>query len=276
MLLEFPSMLLLIIIHTNIKSYYPTIKVGFFFENLFGGLKYVSYLCPLNYFNMKNIYVLPTNKPSRLCILSDGILQLKKIPYLKSYPRLSLTNQHIYITSDEEIKLGEYGKLSTNHIWRFNEAKLELVKEGKIEPKKIILTTDPDLIKEGVQAIDDEFLEWFVKNSSCERVETYSLGIENSDTGESGHYKYEIIIPKEELKQRFLLFDKEKADAITNEGRKIVRELQNTIQQETIYSWNDIGLQYKEWMGATNEEKIHWTTFVKFLRVQGFNPPVKK
>jgi hypothetical protein len=37
--------------------------------------------------------------------------------------------------------------------------------------KKIILTTDQDLIKDGVQAIDDEFLEWFVKNPSCEEVE---------------------------------------------------------------------------------------------------------
>jgi hypothetical protein len=36
---------------------------------------------------------------------------------------------------------------------------------------KIILTTDQDLIKDGVQAIDDEFLEWFVKNPSCEEVE---------------------------------------------------------------------------------------------------------
>jgi hypothetical protein len=30
--------------------------------------------------------------------------------------------------------------------------------------KKIILTTDLDLIKDGVQSIDNEFLEWFVKN----------------------------------------------------------------------------------------------------------------
>jgi hypothetical protein len=31
----------------------------------------------------------------------------------------------------------------------------------------IILTTDGDLIDDGVQAIDDEFLEWFVKNPIC-------------------------------------------------------------------------------------------------------------
>jgi hypothetical protein len=37
--------------------------------------------------------------------------------------------------------------------------------------KKIILTTDPQLIQDGVQAIDDTFLEWFVKNPTCENVQ---------------------------------------------------------------------------------------------------------
>jgi len=68
---------------------------------------------------------------------------------------------------------------------------------------KIILTTDTKLIKDGVQAIDDEFLEWFVKNASCEEVKV--------DKAEHGIYKddvyyklsnkifYKIIIPKEEV-----------------------------------------------------------------------------
>jgi len=37
--------------------------------------------------------------------------------------------------------------------------------------KEILLSTDTELQKDGVQAIDDEFLEWFVKNPSCEFVE---------------------------------------------------------------------------------------------------------
>jgi hypothetical protein len=66
------------------------------------------------------------------------------------------------------------------------------------ECKKIILTTDQELIKDGVQSIDDEFLEWFVKNPSCEYIQTTELSLFNGDTGQSGHYKYEIIIPQEE------------------------------------------------------------------------------
>jgi hypothetical protein len=105
--------------------------------------------------------------------------------------------RNIYITSDEEISGLE------NNIWVYNNGRVWLWENtmalrSNNKPKKIILTTDQDLFKDGVQDIDDEFLEWFVKNPSCESVETYSLGIENSDTGESGHYKYEIIIQQEE------------------------------------------------------------------------------
>ena len=72
-------------------------------------------------------------------------------------------HQYLYITSDEEIKEGDWvitnngllAKVITELTWHF------------INSKKIILTTDSDLIKNGVQAIDDEFLEWFVKNPSC-------------------------------------------------------------------------------------------------------------
>jgi len=79
------------------------------------------------------------------------------------------TNQNIYITSDEEIKVRDWFYLDDAIII----AKYISVKPVK-EAKKIILTTDPDLIKDGVQVIDDEFLEWFVKNPSCEEIEVES------------------------------------------------------------------------------------------------------
>jgi hypothetical protein len=182
---------------------------------------------------MKNIHVIPTDKPSRLCILSDGILQLKKIPYLKSYPILSLTNQHIYITSDEEIKEenltksiyvidvqnGNIGKLTCKNRFFKGSCKLIGIEWSNKQDiwnyyhiKEIILTTDVDLIKDGVQAIDDEFLEWFVKNPSCEKVEVESnkclvkrgqcsCSYQDIDCQCSG---YKIVIPKEEPKQETL------------------------------------------------------------------------
>jgi len=77
----------------------------------------------------------------------------------------------------------------------------------------IILTTDQDLIKDGVQSIDDEFLKWFVKNPSCEFVDVKKYhGVKtaiaeisavsgNDDYNWKGRgdlRDYKIIIPKEE------------------------------------------------------------------------------
>jgi hypothetical protein len=90
--------------------------------------------------------------------------------------------------SDEKIKEGNYtyhrvfgvGKITNvNGKKCFVTIKLSSTDGSITTPwkrnipdiKKIILTTDPQLIADGVQAIDDEFLEWFVKNPSCERVE---------------------------------------------------------------------------------------------------------
>ena len=140
-----------------------------------------------------NLWVIPTDKPSRLFIWGNKLRLGELVDSPDYFPKL---NQHIYITNSEEIKEGD---------WFLKDGKLIKknghIKHYAISEPKIILTTDQDLIKDGVQAIDDESLEWFVENPSCESVEIYSLGIENSDTGESGHYKYEIIIPKQEPKQ---------------------------------------------------------------------------
>jgi hypothetical protein len=152
----------------------------------------------------KNIFLLPTDKLSRLCYVictEESTLTLFEDVMDKAsrfFP------QHLYIISDEEIKEGDWF-IYKNEIIHRDKGKIDSIWVDAVKNgKKIILTTDQDLIKDGVQAIDDEFLEWFVKNPSCEYVETYSLGEINQLTGESGHYKYEIIISQEESKQETL------------------------------------------------------------------------
>lgn len=135
-----------------------------------------------------NIYVLPTDKPSELYINMQGDLSKSNSLLLR------LKSRNIYITSDEEIKEGD---------WCYHP----LLKGGSIiqskfdnpnsTMKKIILTTDQDLIKDGVQAIDDEFLEWFVNNPSCESVEIEESNLLNTSRTYLGVDKYKIIIPKE-------------------------------------------------------------------------------
>ena len=122
---------------------------------------------------------------------------------------------NLYVTSDEEfIEEGDYGiDLDDNSLFKCKskygeEFTSELLKNGNLRGlsdydncRKIILTTDQILIKDGVQAIDDEFLEWFVENPSCEFVEVSELRFFNPDTNESIHCKWEYDLPKEEPKQ---------------------------------------------------------------------------
>ena len=133
---------------------------------------------------MKNIRVLPTNKPSKLYFWEDKLV----------FGRLATTpmNRNIYITSDEEIKEGDYVGYPTLNNWVPVKYLGGDLTGGE---KKIILTTDPDLIKDGVQAIDDEFLNWFVKNPNCDEVK-----LEYRYNFYAGKYltHYKIIIPKEE------------------------------------------------------------------------------
>ncbi len=148
---------------------------------------------------MKNIHVIPTDKPSRICKDEFGSFYLtesmeSKISFFK--------NQNIYITSDEEIE--ENYVLSHGVIIKvmmFDNETLYFIngtKAKREDCKKIILTTDQDLIEDGVQAIDDEFLEWFIKNPNCEYITVYD-GL----FGENRIWKKYIIIPKEEPKQDF-------------------------------------------------------------------------
>ena len=173
---------------------------------------------------MKNIHILPTEKPSRLYKDDNQVLTLNTHPVLKGIFTNGIgSNQHIYITSDEEIKEGDW--VIENHTFKrepyigkcfypkndgtvtdevLKRDLLSVNYEGHYETlalkhncKKIILTTDQDLIKDGVQAISDEFLELFVKNLNCESIEV----CKNPFYEESNYEHYKIITPKEEPKQ---------------------------------------------------------------------------
>jgi hypothetical protein len=120
--------------------------------------------------NNKNVWLVSTDERSRLGYLTKKGKEVYKDLRLFDtlMPNiLDSENQHIYITSDEEIKKGDWCIYKTGEIIQY------LVKLNTDNLKKIILTTDQDLIKDGVQAIDNEFLEWFVKNPTCEEVKFY-------------------------------------------------------------------------------------------------------
>ena len=172
---------------------------------------------------MKNIHILPTEKPSRLHFTEF----FEELVFTPKYEKLDGVN--IYITSDEEIKdvrphKGKW-QLETGQILNKFPNYLTDLSECKL----VIMTTDQDLIEDGVQSIPDEFLEWFVRNPSCEEVEVEELcggcGSNDGDCWRSkecnkGYFKdkYKIIIPKEEPKKVLTekdIFNQKDIDAVT-------------------------------------------------------------
>ena len=152
---------------------------------------------------MKNIHLIPTSQPSRLHKIGNelGLTDKPNNNFLAK-------QQNLYITSDEVVKVGDWviefqknDKIGEVH---FINGEYVITKDIQ---KKIILTTDPTLITDGVQAIDDNFLEWFVKNPSCESLEIektqFNPVFDEDDLsydGMTAYYTYTILIPKEEPK----------------------------------------------------------------------------
>jgi hypothetical protein len=147
---------------------------------------------------MKNLFLLPTDKPSRLIIYSTLLNEFRLLDEpIDNWKH----KRNINITNSEEIKEGDwvlYTKgIKIHYIKITNSGDKELANIKDSGVFKIILTTDTDLIKDGVQAIDDEFLEWFVKNPTCEFIKiTKTSKLMNDFLYGLSFYK--IIIPKEE------------------------------------------------------------------------------
>jgi len=200
---------------------------------------------------MSNIHVLPTDKSSRLYSYK-GVLNLAISEFVApAIVKNDLINLNIYITSDEEIK----------DDWCYDEYNKVVFKNtGAGTPgasKKIILTTDPSL--DSVQAIDDEFLEWFVKNPNCEEVEIKTRYLHSYKTGETFisfsktpefssrnmqcikiEPRYEIIIPQEEPKQM------SKQTAVEWLVDKIINKQNGTFEGFPVLSLDEIFEQAKE------------------------------
>ena len=160
---------------------------------------------------MKNIFLIPTDKPSRLYYHSD----LKHLVLTnKTMLREFVINQNIYITSNSKFVRDEY---ITDGMEVMKATPKLVDAQGLVDRrdwKKILMTTDPELIKDGVHPIGEEFLKWFVENPTCIKVEVvYGLfnpmgrQVDPNDLGQNHSkcvWKYKIITTKEEQKQHLI------------------------------------------------------------------------
>lgn len=237
---------------------------------------------------MTNIHILPTNKPSRFYYNNnDKQFQLCKI---EKENTILKPNQNIYITNDEEIKEGDwFYDLHTNYV------KVKQSWENShlgFNSKKIVLTTNQDLIKDGVQKIYNEFLEWFVKNNSCKEVEIkyQTTGLKNG----GWQYDYKISIPKEEPKEHIEFINKniEAFDKAVNKSKLKQETLEEVAENYAIsqgYSQKDykdpnslfneisravrVGYKFQQERSYSKEDMILFSAWIIKRNIEELNDP---
>ena len=183
-----------------------------------------------------------------------------------------IENELYIVSSSEKIKENTQTHIQGfNGDWFYNTIYNFIARTGDITPYdfKIILTTNKLLIKDGVQPINDEFLEWFVKNPSCEEVEIEKIcnncgdincihAICSSQISKNKGVTYKIIIPKEEPKKELIELKKQfqiKADEALELNSNIGnfgRPKQETSEDEL---WGNVFAKIKQY-GLNNEVLI--------------------
>ena len=121
--------------------------------------------------------------------------------------------KNLYKIEDELYIISNTENINEN-CWIITDGRLVqvsyLLSDEVAKGNKVILTTNKLLIKDGVQAIDDDFLEWFVAHPSCESVEVEkncnNCGDINcihalcgSQISKNKGVTYKIIIPSSEI-----------------------------------------------------------------------------
>ena len=203
---------------------------------------------------MKNIHLIPTDNYSPLVLSSSRYGGLFLSKYYSPMKEMGDSYQNIYITSDEEIKEGDWVYTPDKNIMlvtaKYATESSFMIGNGNHEKspyyiefcRKIILTIDQDLIKDskdGIQRIDDEFLEWFVKNPSCEEVGVVkdSFQVDQNNPVLKGSTslveRYKIIIPLEEDKQSVQEYEQQGLEKHSYELQ------QETIEEAVNRLWND-------------------------------------
>ncbi len=138
---------------------------------------------------MQNLFLLATDKPSRLFIdVDNNKLTITNNPIGGEY----MMNQNIYIISNEEIKEGDWCIMTNdygdNYLVRVislkciggKEIRVQLLLNGKENTpllekcEKIILTTDQDLIADGIEQISEDTLLKIVEHiNSGKNIESF-------------------------------------------------------------------------------------------------------
>jgi hypothetical protein len=123
----------------------------------------------------------------------------------------SFKAQYLYVTSKDPYQKGGWVKNVTIEAEPPFKLDVHGIRYTQLAPckfEKIVLTTDDYLIQDGIHSVEDDFLDWFCKNSTCQSVEFTKNYLSNdgqwkevllpSEWEVDTKVGYKIIIPKEE------------------------------------------------------------------------------
>ena len=225
---------------------------------------------------MKNIHLIPTCKPSRLHLAYNKNYYLSIEPFVQLDTK-NYKSFNVYITNDEETKEGDWCYYENGDLKGIHKV-VNGQRPKTMILKKIILTTDGYLINDGIQAIDDIFLKWFVKNPTCESVEVKIEFIQTPDNLKDGFY-YKIIIPTEKpkspnMKKKTIEEAAERYQETTvasfaEESFKAGAEWYAKNQSEQMYSEEEVNHYVNDVMGGCNLKADEW--FIQFKLLNNKN-----
>ena len=160
---------------------------------------------------MRNIFLIPTEQESWICLKDGKLVNANDGGCMLGYDPPRWLTQHLYITLSEKINVGDWfyvlgytegciqkcfeaDEKTINGMFSEDHYGNRVFREQAV---KVILTTDPNLIENGIQEVPNYFLEWLCNNQTFEYVEVDKLkrtiGFDSLD---ETYFDYVIKIPE--------------------------------------------------------------------------------
>ena len=190
----------------------------------------------------KNVFILPTTEASQLYLAkkTNSLGFVSKDPESMEHYGSGTHNQHIYITNKDPYERYDWVKNVTIDL----EIPFQLDDEGVLHTtlapsnfEKIVLTSDPKLVSQGIEEISIDFLR-FLKDKKLDEINIAEIEktplLSNNGRALYG-YKYKpIILPNESKKHIVVLAgeDAVKEEVGYNMKQEIIAEMEKTESEE--------------------------------------------
>lgn len=195
----------------------------------------------------KNIFILPTTEPSQVYLAkrTNALSYTSKDPESMEHYGSGTHNQHIYITNKDLYKKGGWCiDIEDGYVFKVEEIKefsgiVRSATDTYVYDacEKIILTSDPKLVTQGITEIDTEFLI-LLKGKKLDEINIVEIEktplLSNNSRALYGYQYKPIILPNESKKHIVILAgqDAVKEENNYNLKQEIIAEMEKIESEE--------------------------------------------